>query len=100
MSQPGAGASGDRPLPLAGVTVLDLGQIYQGPYCGFLLAMSGARVIKVEQTRGEPLRHVGGQRSPDLRPRVGIRTGLRCPLRPLPDPRHGHHRPGPHGGHR
>ena len=48
-----------RPLPLEGVTVLDLGQIYQGPYAGFLLAMSGARVIKVEQTLGEPLRARG-----------------------------------------
>ena len=48
-----------RPLPLDGVTVLDLGQIYQGPYAGFLLAMSGARVIKVEQTMGEPLRARG-----------------------------------------
>ena len=48
-----------RPLPLDGVTVLDLGQIYQGPYAGFLLAMSGARVIKIEQTRGEPLRARG-----------------------------------------
>ena len=37
-----------RALPLDGITVLDLGQIYQGPYAGFLLAMSGARVIKVE----------------------------------------------------
>ncbi|MDG2023818.1 MAG: CoA transferase [Actinomycetota bacterium] len=49
----------DRSLPLDGVTVLDLGQIYQGPYAGFLLAMAGARVIKVEQTRGEPLRARG-----------------------------------------
>ena len=49
----------DRPLPLTGVTVLDLGQIYQGPYAGFLLAMAGARVIKVEQTLGEPLRARG-----------------------------------------
>ena len=48
-----------RPLPLSGITVLDLGQIYQGPYAGFLLAMAGARVIKVEQTRGEPLRARG-----------------------------------------
>ncbi|MEM7092835.1 MAG: CoA transferase [Actinomycetota bacterium] len=51
--------SGDRPLPLAGVTVLDLGQIYQGPYCGFLLAMAGARVIKVEPPTGEPMRARG-----------------------------------------
>ncbi len=45
-----------RPLPLDGVTVLDLGQIYQGPYAGFLMAMSGARVIKVEPRIGEGLR--------------------------------------------
>ncbi len=48
-----------RPLPLEGITVLDLGQIYQGPYAGFLLAMSGARVIKVENTRGDTLRALG-----------------------------------------
>ncbi len=43
-------------LPLAGITVLDLGQIYNGPYCGYLLAMSGARVIKVESPAGEGMR--------------------------------------------
>ena len=43
-------------LPLAGFTVLDLGQIYNGPYCGYLLAMSGARVIKVEPPGGERMR--------------------------------------------
>ena len=42
--------------PLAGVTVLDFGQIYNGPYCGFLLAMAGARVVKVESREGESLR--------------------------------------------
>ena len=49
----------DRPLPLDGVVVLDLGQIYQGPYAGFLLAMAGARVVKVEPRRGESLRARG-----------------------------------------
>ncbi|KQP37506.1 CaiB/BaiF CoA-transferase family protein [Pseudorhodoferax sp. Leaf274] len=39
--------------PLAGLQVLDLGQIYQGPYCGFLLAMAGATVVKVEPPGGE-----------------------------------------------
>ena len=43
-------------LPLTGITVLDLGQIYNGPYCGYLLAMSGARVVKVEPPGGETLR--------------------------------------------
>ena len=42
--------------PLDGVTVLDFGQVYNGPYCGFLLAQAGARVIKVESRRGESLR--------------------------------------------
>lgn len=46
----------DRPLPLTGVTVVDLGQIYNGPYCSFLLAMAGARVIKIETPGGEHLR--------------------------------------------
>jgi CoA:oxalate CoA-transferase len=43
-------------LPLEGVTVLDFGQVYNGPYCGFLLAQAGARVIKVESPLGETLR--------------------------------------------
>ena len=42
--------------PLEGITVLDLGQIYNGPYCGYLLAMAGARVIKVEPPTGEGMR--------------------------------------------
>jgi crotonobetainyl-CoA:carnitine CoA-transferase CaiB-like acyl-CoA transferase len=43
--------------PLEGITVLDLGQVYQGPYAGFLLAQAGATVIKVESPNGEPVRH-------------------------------------------
>ncbi|MGH7153170.1 MAG: CaiB/BaiF CoA transferase family protein, partial [Acetobacteraceae bacterium] len=42
--------------PLAGITVLDFGQIYQGPYCTMLLAKAGADVIKIEPPGGEPLR--------------------------------------------
>lgn len=44
---------------LSGVTVLDLGQIYNGPYASFLMAMAGARVIKVESLVGETLRGRG-----------------------------------------
>lgn len=37
-----------RPRPLDGVKVIDLGNIYNGPYCGFLLSQAGADVVKVE----------------------------------------------------
>ena len=40
--------------PLSDVTVLDFGQIFQGPYASFLLAKAGAFVIKIEPPRGEP----------------------------------------------
>ncbi len=45
--------------PLEGVTVVDLGQIYNGPYCTFLMAMAGAKIIKVEAKGGENLRRRG-----------------------------------------
>lgn len=49
--------------PLTGIVVLDLGQIYNGPYCSFLLARAGATVIKIEPPGGENMRRravVGG----------------------------------------
>ena len=48
-----------RRYPLEGVTVVDLGQIYNGPYCTFLMAMAGARIIKIEARGGENLRRRG-----------------------------------------
>src|SRR5258707_15585957 len=42
--------------PLAGIIVLDLGQVYQGPYATLLMAKAGADVIKIEPPQGEPLR--------------------------------------------
>ena len=42
--------------PLAGITVLDFGQIFQGPYATMLMAKAGANVVKIEPPRGEPLR--------------------------------------------
>ncbi|WP_174683072.1 CaiB/BaiF CoA transferase family protein [Bradyrhizobium mercantei] len=42
--------------PMDGITVIDLTQIYNGPYATFLAAMAGARVIKVEPPGGEHLR--------------------------------------------
>ena len=43
-------------FPLQGITVLDLTQIYNGPYATFLMAMAGAEVIKIEPPGGEFLR--------------------------------------------
>ena len=39
-----------------GLRVLELGQVYLGPYCGLLFAQMGAEVIKVEPPGGEPVR--------------------------------------------
>ena len=41
---------------LDGVVVLELGQIYAGPYCAHLLRSLGATVIKIEPFEGEPIR--------------------------------------------
>ncbi|MGE3540787.1 MAG: CaiB/BaiF CoA transferase family protein [Candidatus Tectimicrobiota bacterium] len=42
--------------PLEGYRVIDLGQIYNGPYCSLLMAFLGAEVIKVEPLQGETVR--------------------------------------------
>lgn len=42
--------------PLADVLVLDLTQIYNGPYATFLMAEAGANVVKIEPPGGEFLR--------------------------------------------
>ena len=45
--------------PLQGYTVLDLGQVVAGNFCGALLGYFGADVIKVEPPQnGDPLRHL------------------------------------------
>jgi len=53
------GEAPDRGLPLAGITVLDLSHVYNGPYATFLMAMAGAQVIKIEPLTGEHLRSRG-----------------------------------------
>ncbi len=50
--------------PLEGVRVLDMGQVYNGPYAGFLLAQAGADVVKVEPLEGEAIRSRGGSQTP------------------------------------
>lgn len=50
--------------PLNGLKVVDLTQIYQGPYAAFLMASAGADVVKVEPPGGERMRGAGGERTP------------------------------------
>ena len=38
--------------PLAGIVVLDLGQVCQGPYATLLMTKAGADVIKIKPQRG------------------------------------------------
>lgn len=46
--------------PLSGITVVDLSRILAGPYCTFLMAEMGARVIKVEPpVKGDDAREYG-----------------------------------------
>lgn len=42
--------------PLDGMLVLDMGQIYNGPYAGLQLGFMGARVLKIEPPEGDVLR--------------------------------------------
>ena len=42
--------------PLRGLVILDLTQIFNGPYATFLMAAAGAEVIKIEPPGGEHLR--------------------------------------------
>ena len=67
MNQPTAAPRANADLPLKSLTVVDLGQIYNGSYATFLMAMAGARVIKIEPKGGEHLRRrasVGGAALP------------------------------------
>src|SRR5215469_12173906 len=55
-SEGGLLMAADANRPLAGIIVLDFGQVYPGPYATLLMAKAGADVIKIEPPQGEPLR--------------------------------------------
>jgi formyl-CoA transferase len=49
--------------PLAGLRVVEMGQLLAGPFCGQLLADFGAEVIKIEEpTKGDPMRQWGREK--------------------------------------
>ncbi len=70
MRRGAAPASEDMPV-LEGVTILDLGAYYAGPYSSRLLADLGAEVIKLEPTRGDQLR---GMERPFFSAQAGKRS--------------------------
>jgi crotonobetainyl-CoA:carnitine CoA-transferase CaiB-like acyl-CoA transferase len=49
-----------KPLPLAGIRIIEMGHTVMGPSCSVVLADLGADVIKVEPPEGERTRHVSG----------------------------------------
>jgi crotonobetainyl-CoA:carnitine CoA-transferase CaiB-like acyl-CoA transferase len=49
-----------KPLPLAGIRVLEFGHTILGPCCGMVLADLGADVIKIEPPGGERTRRLKG----------------------------------------
>ena len=52
--------SSARPLPLAGLRVVEFTHMVMGPTCGMVLADLGAEVIKVEPVEGDRTRHLLG----------------------------------------
>ena len=49
-----------KPLPLAGLRVVEFTHMVMGPTCGMVLADMGAEVIKVEPLEGDRTRHLLG----------------------------------------
>ncbi|WP_448576900.1 CaiB/BaiF CoA transferase family protein [Thermomicrobium sp.] len=49
----------EQPMPLDGITVIELGQAVSSPLCTMLLGDLGADVIKIEPPQGDPARGYG-----------------------------------------
>jgi formyl-CoA transferase len=71
-------ASSTNARPLAGLKVLELGQLIAGPFAGKILAEFGAEVIKIESPDGgDPLRHFALVVRPGAQQEVGDRKPAR-----------------------
>jgi crotonobetainyl-CoA:carnitine CoA-transferase CaiB-like acyl-CoA transferase len=75
MSSPDVAAR-QRPLPLQGIRVLDLGHVFQGPYATFMMAMAGADVIKIEPPTGDMSRRRGRDGDYPFRALNGNKRGI------------------------
>ncbi|WP_405970772.1 CoA transferase [Streptomyces sp. NBC_00988] len=83
---------GDRPVgPLAGIRVLDLTHVLNGPFCTMLLAHMGADVIKVEHGAGDRFRHswMPSDAGRDGYESLVVNANKRCVTLNLKDPRGG-----------
>jgi len=72
-------AEPDPSGPLAGFTVLDLGQFLAGPFATMVLADFGAEVIKVEPIRGDSMRMVALPFIGAQRGKQGLAVDLKSP---------------------
>ena len=60
MSKEKGSGCNERPSPLQGLSVVELGTSVAGPYAGWVLAALGARVVKVERFgKGDDIRYWG-----------------------------------------
>lgn len=68
----------DDPLPLDGITVIDLSTLLPGPLASLMLAEAGARVIKVERPGGEDMRRFPPKIGPWSAPFAVLNAGKEC----------------------